>query len=1644
MSKIFRNIIALILVITLIGAHLIILGENTKVYALSDEELIKQDSSTNHKNVEFNAYLEGETHSKSFDINSKEAKIHINIKVKDTGYLENGVIEFQNANFKIKDEIQNENIQKIDTVNNKLVLNRINNGSDINIELPIEILKNDNVSLDYFNKETTTKFNAKYIDGSDKENTVEKEVINKISWKDTAEAELIVVANKFVPFISEDNYGVMVQVKVNSKVKGANLPIMNTNIEMTVPTINNVMPTSANVISTKTIATNGKTNGIDFTNNNYSYDAEDGKVVINASNLQDSISWNKNDTDEYLVTYIYEGKEVYEYAKTNGMDSSVTAKAKLTLYNSEELNVNKEVTIPVKFTEKVGTVTDFEMETQYQISKGYVYANYDSSKKVETEYSTNYIVTVNNAKITKSIEFLQKADKFITNDEREGSTIVDGTNYAYNKRIEVNQSEFNKILGEDGIITVKDNNGTELGIINKDTKLENGVYYLDLSSKNNNELDIITSAPITEGQLKINVVKALKGNIGYSKEQMKDFTKIKMELEGKTNITTYNAWKETLLKEPETKVELEINKKDLTTVVANENVEIRVVLDTSSEYNALFENPTLKIVLPSEIKDVNLKSANILFDSGLKIKNKKVEEENGRKVINIELEGKQTEYSVGTEYKGPTIVLNTDLVLEQLTAKGTEKIKLEYNNGNTDSTKTSGKVEQEINYVAPMGVVAATGIKNYKEGAKEITTISDDTNTIEIDTYSNKRTVSISGNIINNYSNNITGISVLGILPAKGNKEIDTNKEIGSTFTADIASEISVDGIDSSMYTIYYSDNINPTKDIKNPSNGWGTEVKSTSKSYLIVFNEEFVLNTGDNIKFSYNMDIPEQLEPNNEAGGTYKVYYTNNSDIGDINESKTSSIIKLSTGKGPELNVQLSPTVNEVREGQIVKMKVEIDNSGEVTAENVKLNISAPEYTSNVEYVSRNGFYPEEEANKVIDVGDVKAGNKVTKSYYIKIDEYIDGLTTNEKTIPISNTVTITGDNFSGEKKSNECILDIKKGDVSVELIGDLNENSVLVKGNTINYRINLQNISEIEKLNDVQVSVKLPQGLVFKDGSIKDSILEDGTVDGIEYNKEENLITAKIDELESDKTIEFNVEVSETIGSFSIIANARVGEGEENHSNVSEYKTEDIKLAISELTSTPKYVKETEELTYNFSITNEGNSVVKGIEVKDKLPEGVTYLKTVYNYGDEEIIDDNESDGEIFISINQLKQGETVKFSIIVNANLLPNEEEKQVKNKITVSAQGFGEVETNEVTNIIEYNSDAHDGNGEGNTDGKFKITGTAWVDSNADGKRDNGEEKVSGIEVILLDKSAKTIIKDMDTGENKIVKTNEDGSYEFNNLPKGEYIAVFLYDSSNYSLTDYKKAGVDSSYNSDVIDINITYNGERRIAAITDVLNITNDNVRDIDIGLCKAEKFDLRLDKYINKITLKTPTIGTRVDEYDNEQLAKVEVLEQNLGKSNAVIEYKIVVTNEGAVPGYVKKIVDYLPKETSFNSELNPNWYLSDNGNIYNASLANEKINPGESKEVTLIVNVNINEETIGTINNNAEIYECYNEQGLKDIDSEVANKNDSEDDISVAEVIVSLVTGKIALYTTLILVTIIIIGFSIYEIKKRVLNKKN
>ena len=1139
--------------------------------------------------------------------------------------------------------------------------------------------------------------------------------------------------------------------------------------------------------------------------------------------------------------------------------------------------------------------------------------------------------------------------------------------------------------------------------------------------------------------------------------------------------------------------ELQLNRTELTTVVKNENVEIRAILDTSNKDYALYKNPTLKIVLPSYIESVNLKNYDILMGNGLSIKSANVQEENGSKVIKAVLEGTQTEHTIDAAYRGTIIIFNTDLTVNKLTPDNKSKVVMKYTNENTKNITSEESVSVDVKFVAPNGLITTNAISQYAEGKAEVFTITESKVKGEVAVKAQKRNSNVKGLIINNYDNSLQDLAILGRIPTKDNKKTNSDENLGSTFSTTLTTQVGLNGIDSSKYTIYYSDKADATKDISDANNGWTTQATNQSKSYLVVTNG-YEMNKGSKIELSYGIEIPENLEYKNSSSEMYQVYYNNVSSVGTMAETKVSPVVELTTGQGPELTAELSSTVDTIREDQIVKMNLVIKNTGSVAATNVKVTVPLPECAESIS-----------KENISIAKIDVGKSEKVSYNMYIKTDIELKEYT---------HKVTVISSEIADAISSNEVKLNVQEGKMRVKIRSWLDDTYIIKSGDIIEYNVYVDNISDSDSIQNTVVNIQIPNESRCKSAAIIDDSIEETEneiTEGISYNESSNVLTANLGTITSYKRIKIKIEFINVNEGISIVAKARADGIDEHTSNVMEYKTEKIVLDLSELTSTQKYIKELGEVTYNFSVKNNGKTNVNNIVISDKLPSEVELKEAIYNYNDEDITITYAEENSVIIKVIQLDAGKTVNVKITVTANLLPDENDKEIQNYITVSAQGVSEMQTNNVTNVIEYDQNAHetpekpdeppmpdapdapdvpdnpgpDNPAPDNPDpdnpdpdnpdpdnpdpdnpdpdnpdpdnptpdnptpdepksNRYKITGTAWIDSNKDGKRDSSEEILPNVTVILLNKADNTIVKDAESKEEKRVTTGNDGKYEFTNLPQGEYIVVFLYDATKYTLTTYRAKGVDEYSNSDAISINITVDGNRTIAGITDVINITNENVRDIDIGVYTSEKFDLSLEKYVSRIALTTPTIGTRTDEHNNSKTAKVEVLGSNVGKSSMVIEYKIVVKNEGEVAGYAKKVVDYLPAGVGFSTELNKDWYLSDNGNVYNASLANEIINPGETKELTLVLTKKITEDSLGVLSNNAEIYEAYNEQGLKDIDSTPGNKAENEDDMSKADIAISIVTGKIITYTAIAFGVMAMLGYGIYEIKRRILRKKN
>ena len=95
---------------------------------------------------------------------------------------------------------------------------------------------------------------------------------------------------------------------------------------------------------------------------------------------------------------------------------------------------------------------------------------------------------------------------------------------------------------------------------------------------------------------------------------------------------------------------------------------------------------------------------------------------------------------------------------------------------------------------------------------------------------------------------------------------------------------------------------------------------------------------------------------------------------------------------------------------------------------------------------------------------------------------------------------------------------------------------------------------------------------------------------------------------------------------------------------------------------------------------------------------------------------------------------------------------------------------------------------------------------------------------------------------------------------------------------------------------------------------------------------------------------------------------------------------------------------------------------------------------PGESKEVTILLTWINSENNMGLKVNIAEISKDYNEYGSPDIDSTPNNKVPGEDDIDDAPVMLTVTTGETVIYIGLGISILAILAGGVICIKKYVI----
>lgn len=1697
------KVIAMLLTTTILYANSAAVVSYAADNFLSAKALENQGTSTTNENVEFDVYYDGGKHTVSADVNAEDTKLNIALKVKKAGYLKDAVVDFSDTNFKIAKTEESDNIQAVDAENKKISFNQINNGENVTETINIALDKKDEISEDMFDRDNTIKFTGTYVNAKGEEVAVKKDIVVHTSWTaSTAKAKLDYEITKYIPYSANNVSKLITQGKITSYVENSVLPIKNTNIEVNAPKINNKYPETVTVVANSTNATNGDANGDNFSKNNWSYDSTTGKITITVNNnaVNGKIQWAKNTADEFIVTYIY-SSDVYEAVKDSVTRVTYDASSSMNLYVKSGVNkVSAHVDGYEDQTKKIGDIVEFTSNATQSISKGYIYNNKNAAdeNKKETEYVAQYTAHVSYADVIDAIVLKQDVDKFVTANGSEQSTTVGGVNYAYNKTLAISKQEFNKVFGENGEITILNEAGTTLATINKDTEVKDNKIVVNLVPFNTNSITIKTSKPQAEGNVIFEITKALAKNIEYSTSQLKSFTQIKTQVTGTAknsdiDIVSTESTKNVDLTEPTQKASITTSNNRLSTIVKNENVEIKVTLENDSADDTMYTNPKIKITFPENIETINVKDCKVYFDDELEIDEDSImfyENGDGTKTLELKLKGTQTKYN-NVAAKGATVVLTTDITLNTLTPTTNTQITAEITNG--DSTVTN--VATDVKYIAPSGVVTTNSMTGYN-GDEKIEVINGESQKALIPTKAEQKEVTYTMNVINNYENTLDHVVVLGRTPFKDNKDVSTSLSLGSNITMPLASGITVTGVDASKVTIYYSENGEATTDLSNSQNGWTTSVTDYTKikSYMIVLNEDYAMNGGDTFTFTYKATLPANLDYDQEVYENYGVFFNNNKTSGTITDKAIATKIGFTTGSIAKLDAKLISTIGEgasVKSGEILEYELTINNTGVVDAENTTVEIKLPPELSFIPQDGDDYTYkvPEDEEydesryeellnlpeNEVIDL--TKYENLISElQQYEDNDVDSEVLKINLGKITANSTLkkTLKFRAQSDETKKVELKATVGYSDmISVETntVSNIIEKvyfdtqigskyKSLKEGETYSFQIALrssqynyefENESVDNSRKNTVVTITLPDELEYD--SIKltrfneDTFEEDDITSTANVKVSGRKVTVKVGDVDGErgKTLIINTKVGKLANEVykkevTITSNIKADNTETENIDDISVTINKPGINVTQASNIPEgtTISAGEDFVYTFTIQNLSDIYLNDVEFTDALPTEVTfkYLEIVYEDGTIDSSFDINSDGSINTKF-YLSAGQKVTINVHVVANSIENDTE--ISNKAKFTHEDIGEVETNSVSHTVKHfektdvNVDPDDNHKE-----TRKVIGTVWVDANKDGVKDANEQRVSGVKVLLLNNNTSNIAMDSNN-EQCITTTGTDGSYMFNNVPQGKYSVIFFYDSANYSPTTYKKSGVSDEQNSDAIDKTVNYEGKDQIAAVTEEIVLADTNQFNIDLGIVEDAKFDLKLDKVVQAITVNNGK-NTKEHVY-NSKLAKLDFESKYANTSSMVVEYKFTITNEGGIAGYVKKLADYLPEELKFNSELNKDWYEGKDGVIYNASLANTIINPGESKEVTLILTKNMNgDDDFGLINNSAEIYETSNDYGALDIDSTPGNKATNKDDYSTANVLTSVKTGDVVIYTTLIITIITIVGVGIYMIKKKVL----
>lgn len=1071
--------------------------------------------------------------------------------------------------------------------------------------------------------------------------------------------------------------------------------------------------------------------------------------------------------------------------------------------------------------------------------------------------------------------------------------------------------------------------------------------------------------------------------------------------------------------------------------ILDSNGNVLATIDQNTEYN---EQKEVIITYPDNINDIYIRTSDIVNEGILRIENEKeiksdmhylenVKVKNVTKITGVNLQQQEDETTIENE------VFNNEI--ENIVDIKSSETNVEFNISNTEWTN---KKQNEITFDISLN-----------SASLKYNLFKDPTLRIELPSQVEKVILGDSSIV---YANGLT----------LNGAHIETQNDGTIDLVVDLTG--SQTGYDNNNLGLMTNIEISATVILKK-------DIESTEDSVNLVYTNHYDAN--GNIEQG-NIEKAIQIENYNETQENTESIENISDDLIEqiteaTNQNVENNVITASAEDIEGLKVEVETLKGDTKlnnndtlyEGEYLKYNIKITNTLDKNIDNVKIVGSVPEglvYGElNADYYSYNGVYEynfdEELREKEINIETISVGETVTKFYEVKVNDLADGetekqITTDIKTFigasEVSNYETnniikpavVQGfvgaclDNLKDRWNYNFDIKNPEGKEVTIKLeVPEYYEIDRVVHGVDGYY---LEDLGGKREGNIFTLTVKDEgiysfQGLIPSDSvraDIESNIVElkaYGTLitDGTEYKTNENRIEYTFEGVSIAMTSENEgeeVRYGETIDYRIAVTNiGRTNYPDPAYNTITVNVKDYLPEYVDPISMTYEYYpiantntgeldteKTTETKEISGTLTDANGNELADVELSLTIPYGETLyidVHTTAGYVYERTVAENSA----------IVEGETIvaKTSNIVSHIILPANEigDEEVPDEPTDPSN------PENPNNPDEPNNPGNSGNE------RYNISGLVWNDKNEDGSRQNDEPIFNGIEVMLVDMNDTNNVKAK-------VMTNSVGSYAFSDLETGNYIVVFRYDTSSYSVTEYQKGGVSYGINCDAKNQTITLNGEKINVGVTDTINLIQ-NATNIDLGLIENKTCDVQLDKYISSVTVETNK-GTKQYSYDKSKLAKIEIKAKEIEGAVVTIKYDIVVTNNGELPVTIGEIEDTILGGLEFSKNDNLNWVVQQNGKATNKSLMNQEINSGESKQVSVSLTKTMTANDTGTYTNNATIKQISNQKGAED--------SNSQNNSSQAQVIISISTG-LTVYILITIVVIALIALSIFLILK-------